>query len=424
MNSSTLSDRQSPGSGCHPPWKSITVPTAATPSPRQDVGGGANRAILPSYGVRSWGAGLPATTRPLSGVAGRVHHLDEVGHDLPKLLAAGRARAVLDQLPELDPVALPDEAVPRAMLLLSFLGHAYVWESWRQAPAERLPPAVARPWAKVARRLGRPPVLSYASYALDNWRRLDPGQPIAVGNLALLQNFLGGLDEEWFVTIHIQIEQEAAPALAALPATQAALAREDAPGQVRALTTVASAIKRMHHTLQRMPENCDPYIYYSRVRHFIHGWQQHPVIYDGVSEYRGVPQGYYGETGAQSTIVPCLDTVLGVAHQPDELRVYLAGMRTYMPPAHVAFLEQLEAGPSVRDFVLRSGDRELREVYDTCVAELAAFRSTHLEYAARYIQNQAQVGANSNLYGTGGTPFMRYLSKHRDETAGHRVPVS
>src|SRR5919199_321212 len=198
---------------------------------------------------------------------------------------------------------LPDAAVPRAMVLLSFFGHAYVWASWRQAPAERLPSPVARPWFRVARRLGRPPVLSYASYALDNWRRLDPGQPIAVGNLALLQNFLGGLDEEWFVTIHIQIEQEAAPALAALPAAQAA---------------VAGAIERMHQTLRRMPENCDPYIYYNRVRPFIHGWQQNPVIYEGVSEYRGAPQGYYGETGAQSTIVPSLDAVLGVAHQPDE----------------------------------------------------------------------------------------------------------
>jgi indoleamine 2,3-dioxygenase len=176
----------------------------------------------------------------------------------------------------------------------------------------------------------------------------------------------------------------------------------------------------MHHTLLRMPENCDPYIYYNRVRPFIHGWHQNPVVYEGVPEYRNQPQTYYGETGAQSTIVPCLDAVLGVTHKPDELRVYLAGMRAYMPPAHVAFLEQLEAGPSVRDFVLQQRGRELRDVYDTCLATLAAFRSTHLEYAARYIQKQTQVGANSNLYGTGGTPFMRYLRKHRDETSRHR----
>jgi len=172
----------------------------------------------------------------------------------------------------------------------------------------------------------------------------------------------------------------------------------------------------MNHTLLRMTEHCDPYIYYHRVRPFIHGWQQHPVTYEGVPEHAGAPQAYYGETGAQSTIVPCLDAALGVRHRRDELRTYLAEMRRYMPPPHVAFLESLESGPSVREFVERASDGELVDCYDACVAGVEAFRSTHLEYASRYIQKQAQVGANSTEYGTGGTPFMRYLKKHRDES--------
>jgi indoleamine 2,3-dioxygenase len=341
---------------------------------------------------------------------------DDVGRELPKLLAAERARAVLDRLPALDTSALPDSALPRAMLLLSFFGHAYVHQTWRTELARRLPSVLARPWADVARRLGRPPMLSYASYALDNWRRLDPQGPIALGNLALLQNFLGGLDEEWFVTVHVQIEAQAATALAALPRAQRAAAAADREGLHAELATVAETIGRMHQTLLRMPENCDPYIYYQRVRPFIHGWHLSPVVYAGVKEFGEVPQAFYGETGAQSTIVPCLDALLRIGHQPDELRVYLAGMRTYMPPAHVAFLLELEAGPSVRDFVIATADTALREVYDACVTRLEAFRSTHLEYAAEYIQKQAEVGTNTTLYGTGGTPFMRYLKKHRDET--------
>ena len=72
------------------------------------------------------------------------------------------------------------------------------------------------PGTKLRGRLGRPPVLSYASYALDNWRRLDPTKPIQLDNIVLLQNFLGGLDEEWFVVVHIQIEREAGSGLAGL----------------------------------------------------------------------------------------------------------------------------------------------------------------------------------------------------------------
>jgi len=366
---------------------------------------------------------LPAVD-PLTHLPGRFAVWDAVGLELPKLLAAGRARSVLSRLPALDPSELPDAAIPRAMVLLSFFGHAYVYQSWQTDVADRLPAAVARPWVSTAERLGRPPILSYASYALDNWRRLDSNEPIALGNLALLQNFVGGLDEEWFITVHIQIEAQAAPALALLPTAQQAALEGDVAAATGALTEVANALGRMNQTLLRMPENCDPYLYYRRLRPFVHGWQQHPVVYEGVAEYGGAPQTFFGETGAQSTIVPCLDAVLGVRHRQDELRVYLAEMRRYMPRGHVAFLEQLEAGPSVRDFVLLGGDDSLQAAYDACVAGVQAFRSTHLEYAGRYIQKQAQVGVNSTVYGTGGTPFMRYLKKHRNETAAHRVDVT
>src|SRR5882672_7638870 len=387
----------------------------STPTPTSIAGSGL------TGGVDRWRGFLPSPD-PLTRLPADFAAWDEVGHELPKLLAAGRARATLDRLPALDLRELPDAAVQRAMVLLSFFGHAYVYQSWQTDVADRLPAALARPWVTIANRLGRPPILSYASYALDNWRRLDPDGPIALGNLALLQNFLGGLDEEWFITVHIQIEAQAAPAEAALPRAQQAARDGNVAALTAALTTVAGALERMNQTLLRMPENCDPYIYYQRVRPFIHGWQQHPVVYEG--EYGGVPQTFFGETGAQSTIVPCLDAVLGVRHRTDDLRAYLAEMRRYMPRGHVAFLEQLEAGPSVRDFALRTSDADLRSAYDACVAGVEAFRSTHLEYAGRYIQKQAQVGANSTAYGTGGTPFMRYLRKHRDETRVHRVDGS
>ncbi len=160
---------------------------------------------------------LPAVD-PLTRLPDAFAVWDEVGLELPKLLAAGRARSVLAGLPALDPNELPDAAIPRAMVLLSFFGHAYVYQSWQTDVADRLPPPVARPWVTIANRLGRPPVLSYASYALDNWRRLDPNGPIALGNLALLQNFVGGLDEEWFITVHIQIEAQGPRRLLSCPA--------------------------------------------------------------------------------------------------------------------------------------------------------------------------------------------------------------
>jgi indoleamine 2,3-dioxygenase len=269
-------------------------------------------------------------------------------------------------------------------------------------------------------------VLSYASYALDNWRRFDALGPLRVENLAILQNFLGGQDEDWFILIHVEIEALAARALRAAPAARDAARRGDAAALAAQLEEVACAIEAMLGSLRRMPERCDPYVYFTRVRPFIHGWKNHPglpdgVVYDGVVELPG-PQRLRGETGAQSTIVPVLDALLGVAHAPDPLREYLDEMRGYMPPRHRAFLEHVEAGASVRGAVRELGGArpELTEVYDECLRWLEAFRALHLDYAGRYIHAQAGGGANPSDVGTGGTPFMKYLAKHRDETAAVR----
>ena len=305
------------------------------------------------------------------------------------------------------------------MLLLSFIGHAYVWEN--SVAARSLPPAVAVPWHAIATRLDRPPVLSYASYALDNWRRFDANEPIALGNLALLQNFLGGADEEWFITVHVDIEARAAAALDAVVLAQQAASALDRSALTDQLHAIAVALEGMVATLARMPEFCDPRGYYLRVRPYIHGWKNHPslpdgLVYEGVGAYGGAPQRFRGETGAQSSIVPALDALLGIAHHPDPLREYLMEMREYMPPEHRAFIAATEQGADVRTLALAGGP--IQEAYDACVEQIRRFRALHLQYAASYIHNQAPKGAtNPTDVGTGGTPFMRYLKKHEDETA-------
>jgi indoleamine 2,3-dioxygenase len=363
----------------------------------------------------------PATELPRAWAA-----WDEVARDLPKLLLSGGIRRRLRALP-----LLPDETLPagaplrRGMVALSYLGHAYVWGE--PDPADHLPASIAVPWAGLAARLGRPPVLSYASYALDNWRLLDRRGPLELGNLAIVQNFLGGADEDWFILVHVEIEARAARVLRALGPASAAAGRGDARALAERLGEIAAGIESLCATLQRMPEHCDPYVYYHRVRPYIHGWKNHPllphgVVYEGVARFGGRPQLFRGETGAQSGIVPALDAALGVAHADDPLRSYLLEMRDYMPPRHRAFVEAAEAAPGIRAAVRESGSRELVELYDECLRWLESFRSTHLDYAARYIYRQSQSdAANPTAVGTGGTPFMPYLKKHRDETAATRV---
>ncbi|MBI2359361.1 MAG: hypothetical protein HYV04_10755 [Deltaproteobacteria bacterium] len=365
---------------------------------------------------------------PLDRLPSDFEPWEAIAQNLPRLLVAAKVRAAIESLPVLDASRLGDERqIRRAMMALSFAAHAYVWGDPK--PVMRIPAALSVPWHRLSQRLGRPPVLSYASYALDNWKRLDPKGPAELGNIVVLQHFLGGLDEQWFILIHVAIEAKAGPALAAVVEAQKAVLA-DSPAEVtRYLGVVAQTLQAAHEILLRMPEGCDPYIYYNRVRPYLHGWASHPslpegIVYEGVDDYAGKPRSFRGETGAQSSLIPLLDAALGVMHAADLLRTYLIEMRNYMPPKHRAFIDAVEAGPSIRNYVLerRATSLSLRDAYNAAVDSLRRFRSTHLEYADRYIFRQRQRGAlNPVAVGTGGTPFMPYLRKHRDETSKHRI---
>ena len=326
-------------------------------------------------------------------------------------------------LPLLPAAAARTDAERRAALrVLSFVAHGYVWE--RGLARAELPASIAAPWTALAESLGRPPVLSYASYALDNWRRLDPTGPIEAENLAILQNFLGGADEDWFIAIHVEIEARAAAALRAVGPAQAAVRGDDAGGLEHWLEIVETTLESICTTLRRMPEHCAAWVYFHRVRPFIHGFRDHPalpqgLLYLGADGASDVRRTLRGETGAQSAIVPTLDALLGVQHAPDPLLAYLKEMRDYMPPGHRAFLAASEAGPQLARFC--SGRPALAELRDACLHWLEVFRTTHLGFAASYIHEQAAGSdANPSDVGTGGTPFMDYLRKHRDETASAR----
>jgi indoleamine 2,3-dioxygenase len=385
-----------------------------------------NPAKIADFGITEEFGYLPAHAPALALSAGN-EEWDQFGRDIPKLLMGTNFRSRVKALPEFNINKLNGEAeIQRAMLILSYIGQSYQWSE--NNPATVMPANLAIPWHQVGKLVGRPPILSYQSYASDNWRRFDASGPIECGNIGLLQCFLGGQDEEWFILIHIEIEKKAGKALKAIEDAQSAVSENDADQLEVALTNLRSALAAMYEVLGRMPERCDPYIYFHRVRPYIFGWRNNPslpdgVIYEGVDEYQGVGQKFRGETGAQSAIIPAMDAVLGIDHEKDELREYLMEMRMYMPPKHVAFIEAVEAGPSVRNFVTIAKRASLTTVFNDCVELVANFRAMHLEYAGTYIHAQAQATpGNPSAVGTGGTPFMTYLRKHRDETKTQTLP--
>ena len=352
--------------------------------------------------------------------------IQEIASNLPKLLLTGKVQSAINKLSPKD-LSIDDLLINQAsqdlklaMSHLSFIAHAYIWGD--NKPNESIPSVLANPWVKVANNQGRPPILSYASYCLDNWFLIDPDEAISLENVGLINNFLGGVDEDWFVTIHVCIENAAADAMAAC--AEIAMLETDSPENksIDLLNRIVISMKKVNEIFARMPEKCDPYIYYHRVRPFIFGTKDNPDLKNGLiykGEFKNQPQFFRGETGAQSSIIPSLDGALQITHTKDHLRHYLNEMRDYMPPKHREFMEVLEKNSQVKKII--KGSKKLTSLYNDCLEEIRAFRAMHLEYAGTYIFKQAQIKnpfgrGGSTITGTGGTPFMAYLKKHRDET--------
>ena len=193
------------------------------------------------------------------------------------------------------------------MVHISFISHAYIWGS--NKPANTLPESLSRPWVKLSNYLGRPPILSYASYCLDNWYRLNKKKPISLENVGLLTNFLGGVDEDWFVTIHVCIEDAASKALHAAYELSRLNEDDSISTYSKHLKDIISSLRDVNSIFSRMPEKCDPYVYYHRVRPFIFGTKDNPDLKKGLlyeNQFNNKPQFFRGETGAQSSMIPFL----------------------------------------------------------------------------------------------------------------------
>jgi len=134
--------------------------------------------------------------------------VEKLANNLPKVLGNEQIEEhVLRIETHKDISNLDSSQLERAMLLYSYIGHAYMWGKKNEKNV--IPKQLAITWHKISQQLERPPILSYASYALNNWRLLNKEKQFDLENIEILQNFLGGVDEDWFIMIHVAIEYEA-----------------------------------------------------------------------------------------------------------------------------------------------------------------------------------------------------------------------
>jgi indoleamine 2,3-dioxygenase len=339
-----------------------------------------------------------------------VEHLETIASDLPDLIADGYIREVLDNLPTYDFSGINRDdprIIERLHMLYTYFASAYIHMGG--TPTQYLGASVAVPVVYLSAQLSRLPMLTYAGMVLNNWKRLDSAQALTLNNLDVLQTFTDLYDERWFFLVHISIEAQAGQLLDSLRQALIAVKHDNTQTVLACLRDIRSGLVEVIKIFHRMPDYCDPDIYYQQVRQPLFGLKD--VIFEGVPQFKDQPQTFMGGSGAQSTIIPAILAALGVQHQQSHLTHYLTAIRSYMPQEHQNFVDDLTTN-DLRDYCKRY--LHLQDAYNHCLQQVMTFRRAHFYYARTYIFEKS-----TESVGTGGTAFMEFLNVLIRETEAH-----
>lgn len=396
--------------------------------------------------------------------------------NLQGLILSKRLREVVDTLPMLSTDRLFGEPQwRRAYCALSFITHAYIWGG--NKPAERVPPPITIPYLETCAHLELPSVATFAGVCLWNWKPIFNAEPIdTLANLDIIDTFTGSLDEKWFYLVSVAIEAKGGPLV---PLMLHAIENANCGNRAavtQSLRVFAERLDDIGNILVRMYDDCDPHVFYHRIRPFLAGSKNmadaglpNGVIFDDggpMNKQRYVQ--FSGGSNAQSSLIQFFDLVLSVEHRPTGQKKdfdvkteerkpkapepnFIHDMRKYMPGPHGRFLQRVAEIANIREFVQQhSYDRELTVAFDACLAMLSALRDKHIQLVSRYIivkSHQAKKDASANkdntknakkvnlahrpktesngkaddkekqsLKGTGGSSLIPFLRQARDET--------
>ncbi|XP_038816512.1 indoleamine 2,3-dioxygenase 2-like [Salvelinus namaycush] len=349
--------------------------------------------------------------------------------NLTPLIQTHQLRDLVNEMPVLSSHHLKGHRELRlAHLALGFITMGYVWQEGQHLPAQTLPKSLALPYWLISKRLGLPPILTYADSVLVNWRLKDPTGDMEIGNLETLFSFPGGESCKGFFLVSLLVERAASSGIQGAFSVMNAVVTCDIISIQKGLYKVGQSLRKMKEIFELMHRHVDPTAFHGTLRIFFSGWRDNPMLPGGLL-YEGVveePMMLSGGSAAQSSSIQCFDALLGICHD-DHAASFLKRMREYMLPSHRQLIETLSGCPPLRDFILSCSSPSLCINYDSCVSALVNLRSYHLSAVTRYITvpgHRARamrcplngVGSALDETGTGGSSPLPFLKSIRDAT--------
>ncbi|KAK3677531.1 hypothetical protein LTR78_002381 [Recurvomyces mirabilis] len=305
----------------------------------------------------------------------------------------------------------------------AFLASAYILEPcWQKYSTglegyglgrQIMPACLAGPLVKTANLLGIHPFMAYAAaYSLYNFRYADPDVGTAeYDNLRLIRAFEHGLDpkssEAGFILTHVDMVKHSSGLVDGSVQLLDAVATGDDSKVANAFELLLDTMHVIEESMETMWTNSRPKDYIS-YRTFIFGITNQSMFPDGViyeGENDNKPMSFRGESGANDSIIPLLDSLLQIPMPSNPLTEILKDFRSYRPKPHREFLaavRQEAEDVGVRSYCSRSVENAVS--YLKLLDHVRSFRWRHWMFTREYI-----IRRSSHPTATGGSPIIRWL---------------
>lgn len=350
-----------------------------------------------------WGFLKPHLEASLSNPLGfeQAHYL---ALQLPSLVKQTTFRQSIIELNPINITSIPVTHLPWAKLVFAMLAQGFVWCNGEEDKTNFLPKSIAMPLVAISNHLHEPPILNYADYILRNTQLKKPviDQKIP---FKPIYTFTDLDSESGFILSHVIFELKGREALRLGLTINQAIEHNDIEAIHVALKTLEHIIFELIEAFNTVHVTTSEKDFRDHFRIFLKGWNN--IIPQMTYHHVNIQaQELRGETGAQSSLLPFLDSIVGVGKKLIEFSPIYGAWRPYMPEIDRQFLSTVDSlGLRLRNIVAIQHD--LIPAYNAILTRLISFRKNHLATIKSYIEGNNQ--DLSHAVGTGGSFYSNYL---------------
>ena len=290
---------------------------------------------------------------------------------------------------------------------------------------EEIPEILSLPLKQLGEKNNVFPWLDYAyGYGLNNATLKEGADPTKQESYETVRMFNGHESESGFINVHVAIDYQSGDLLKYQQYILENLSHRNISGFTNALSNHADIFENMVSSLKTMWKSSDLNDYLS-FRTFIMGQKGNKVCYPNERLNFLLPNGqneihsYRGETGAQDSIVPSVDSLLELQYPKNKLTDYLFELRHYRPKDHQAYIEynlHHSTNLGLKEYAKQNSNAAFQLLRN--LESLRAFRSTHWNLTKSYI-----IKNTKHPVATGGTPITTWLPNQLGATLDYMTEI-